>query len=144
LYILGPINLALGTPIGSDLHKKFIVDGQQRIVTLCLLLAAIRQRFQDSGDTAYVEQARSIQGMLRSVRQAGLCRVGEGGWAAGIGSCSRRGSSGTCCARWGTGAKHGSFFSLSPPRNTSAMPTLLPPWRPSATPTHVCRSLLQY
>ncbi|KAL4433718.1 hypothetical protein ABPG75_000159 [Micractinium tetrahymenae] len=45
-YPLGSINL-LGEPAGSGAFtKKYVYDGQQRIVTLCLLLSALRERLE--------------------------------------------------------------------------------------------------
>ncbi|KAL4433727.1 hypothetical protein ABPG75_000168 [Micractinium tetrahymenae] len=45
-YQLGTINL-LDKPAGSGAFtKKFVYDGQQRIVTLCLLLSALRERLE--------------------------------------------------------------------------------------------------
>lgn len=45
-YQLGSINLLDKTADGGDYTKKFVYDGQQRIVTLCLLLSALRERLE--------------------------------------------------------------------------------------------------
>ena len=49
------VNLAPEQPAGPRApgrgpELKALMDGQQRIVTLCLLLAAIRDEFEDRGD----------------------------------------------------------------------------------------------
>ncbi|MEM8626506.1 MAG: DUF262 domain-containing HNH endonuclease family protein [Pseudomonadota bacterium] len=64
LYFLGPIVLldpnwepapdsAVNQPLPGD-RALHVVDGQQRLATLCLLLCALRDRLADHGDTAAV------------------------------------------------------------------------------------------
>lgn len=70
-FLLGPINLATGPPVGNhpDLRYKYVLDGQQRIVTLCLLFAAARERFRESEDSEHLELADSITAYLKQVRR---------------------------------------------------------------------------
>ncbi|KAI3425865.1 hypothetical protein D9Q98_007838 [Chlorella vulgaris] len=56
-YMLGTITLADSR--GGDGDRKLIIDGQQRIVTLALILAAARERLL-SGDAACVRAAEQV------------------------------------------------------------------------------------
>lgn len=69
IYILGSINLAQGSlvPGCADTRRQLVVDGQQRIVTLCLLFAALRERFLESDAEEHVQLAREIEEMLLQV-----------------------------------------------------------------------------
>ncbi|KAL4433667.1 hypothetical protein ABPG75_000108 [Micractinium tetrahymenae] len=66
-FILGPFILAAdGPPVEgtSDQRRRHIMDGQQRLLTLCLLLAAARCRFLASGDSRYYGLAKQIKQLL--------------------------------------------------------------------------------
>lgn len=67
----------------SDLRLKYVLDGQQRIITLCLLFAAARARFLESDDQADLEFAKEIEAMLKMVRPAGCISV----WQAAAAGC---------------------------------------------------------
>jgi len=75
--MLGPINLATGPPVGDhpDLRFKYVLDGQQRIVTLCLLFAAARERFLESTEHEHVKLADTIAGILKQVGCAWSLRL---------------------------------------------------------------------
>ena len=53
---------------GGGQRKLYVVDGQQRIVTLCLLFGAARSRFLAAGDSQYQELVQQIQHLLLQVR----------------------------------------------------------------------------
>ena len=80
-YILGGINLAEGSVAvgGGDLKRKHVVDGQQRIVTLCLLFAAARERLGSGAgaDSEYADMAEQLGHALKTV---------GGDWVAGTGA----------------------------------------------------------
>jgi hypothetical protein len=45
-YPLGLITVAQGAAIDSQTNKLFVVDGQQRLITLCLILGALKCRLE--------------------------------------------------------------------------------------------------
>lgn len=75
-YLLGSINLSTdGPPTGREgQRKKHVVDGQQRLVTLCLLFAAARARFLAAGEQ-HADFAQDLQELLVEVRGGELVEV---------------------------------------------------------------------
>jgi hypothetical protein len=61
-YPLGTIHLCYtgGARHKSESTTKCIVDGQQRVLTLCLLLAALRLRLLESSDDNHIHMAKHI------------------------------------------------------------------------------------
>lgn len=71
--MLGTITLADSR--GGDGDRKLIIDGQQRIVTLALILAAARERLL-SGDAACVRAAEQVLQRIYQVRCHAACAGG--------------------------------------------------------------------
>lgn len=73
---LGPLVLAEGPSAADQLQQRRVIRGEQRILALCLLLAAARARLLDSSSAAAFEAAKQIRCLLVKVR------CGEG-WRKG-------------------------------------------------------------
>lgn len=68
---LGSLVLAAKGPSAADEQQQqrmHVIDGGQRVLTLCLLLAAARSCLLDSGSVAGCEAAKKIRHMLVQVR----------------------------------------------------------------------------
>lgn len=73
----------LCAPDQQQQQRKCIIDGEQRILALCLILAASRACLLESSSAAGFEAAKQIRLMLVQVR----CRQGLAGKMAGTRSC---------------------------------------------------------
>lgn len=104
-YQLGTINLLDKPASSGSFTKKFVYDGQQRIVTLCLLLAALRERLEAAaqGEDGLDEKGRElcmklVKSLAQKVHQVGgncqgnltaaACTTETGGSANGASSAS--------------------------------------------------------
>jgi hypothetical protein len=69
-YPLGLITVAQGAAIDSQTNKLFVVDGQQCLITLCLILGALKcrleARLKDSADVNEKQQLTNLITRLSS------------------------------------------------------------------------------
>ncbi len=63
IFSLGMMNVCVVDKVGSTVLE--ILDGQQRLVTLCLILAAIRKKLLDGRED---EEAKFAHGCVRAAK----------------------------------------------------------------------------